>query len=67
MDVRFALSYEALKITGTLQRDAISRMAAAVSKACDALSMTHGPRIKASGLPPPMDKDPIRTGFTESL
>jgi hypothetical protein len=29
--------------------------------------MTHGPRMKASGCPPPTEKDPIRTGFTSSL
>ena len=51
MEVRFALSKDALKMTGTPQRVAISRMAAAVSSACAALSMTHGPRMKASGLP----------------
>src|SRR5438128_2394603 len=51
-------------MTGTPQRVAVSRIAAAVSSACDALSMTHGPRMKASGLPPPTESDPIRTGFT---
>src|SRR5215510_6933465 len=64
IDVRFALSYDALKATGTPQRAATSRTAAAVSSACDALSMTHGPRMKASGWPPPTEKGPIRTGFT---
>src|SRR5213083_611682 len=67
MDVRFALSYEALKMAGTPQRAVISRMAAAVSSACAALSMTHGPRINARALPPPTDTDPTRTGFTEQL
>src|SRR5580765_1772175 len=64
MEVLFALSKDALKMTGTSQRLAISRIAAAVSSACEALSMTHGPRMKASGCPPPTEKDPIRTGFT---
>src|SRR4030095_1930793 len=64
IDVRFALSYDALKTTATPQRAATSRMASAVSSACDSLSMTHGPRMKASGCPPPTENDPIRTGFT---
>jgi len=63
-EVRFALSYDALKMTGTPQRAAISRMAAAVSSVCAALSITQGPRMKASGLPPPTERDPILTGFT---
>src|SRR4029453_5801762 len=64
IDVRFALSYDALKTTATPQRAATSRTPAAVSSACEALSMTHGPRMKASGCPPPTEKGPIRTGFT---
>src|SRR5262249_62118881 len=67
IEVRFALSYDALKMTDTPQRDAISRIAAAVSRACEALSITHGPRMNASGCPPPTEKDPIRTGFTGPL
>ena len=63
-DVRFALSYEALKITGTSARLAISRIASAVSIAWAALSITQGPTMKASGLPPPTVIVPIETGFT---
>ena len=54
-------------MTGTPQRAAMSRTAKAVSSACEALSMTHGPRMKASGYPPPTENDPIRTGFTRPL
>ena len=61
---RFALSYEALKITGTPQRPAMSRTTDAVSTACWALSITHGPAMKTSGCLPPTDRDPIWTGFT---
>ena len=35
-----------------------------MSSACAGLSMTHGPAMKASGLPPPTVNDPIWTGFT---
>src|SRR5262245_13990774 len=42
-------------------------MAAAISRACCALSMTHGPAMNTSGCPPPTDRVPIWTGFTGLL
>src|ERR1051325_974478 len=61
-DVRLALSNDALNTTGTWQRAAISFTASATFKTCAALSMTHGPAMRASGAPPPIDSDPTRTG-----
>src|SRR5436190_13813733 len=61
-DVRLALSNEALKITGTWHRAAISLMAIAMLSTCAGLSMTQGPAITASGDPPPIDSGPTRTG-----
>ena len=63
-DVRFALSNEALKISGTPTRRAISSSAAAMAIACASLSMTHGPAISTSGLPKPMGMSPTLMGFT---
>src|SRR5690349_14760498 len=63
-EVRLALSYEALKIAGTPHRRAMSRTVEAISSACCALSITHGPAINASGCPPPIESGPIWTGFT---
>src|SRR5829696_2962103 len=51
-DVRFALSYDALKMNGTRARRAMSRSASAVSMACDSPSMTQGPAMSTSGPPP---------------
>src|SRR5690349_5409470 len=62
-DVRFALSYDALKTNGTPAERVMSRSARAVSTAWDSLSMTQGPAISISGLPP-MLAMPIRTGST---
>src|SRR5215831_15808557 len=47
-DVRFALSYDALKMNGTPARRVMSRSASAVSTACASLSMTHGPAMSVS-------------------
>src|SRR5262245_10977529 len=63
-DVRFALSYDALKIKDTPQRAVISLSAVARSSAWVALSMTQGPAISASGCPPPIAKPPMWTGLT---
>src|SRR3954468_13551840 len=65
-DVRFALSYDALKMKGTPARRVMSRSAIAVSMACASLSMTHGPAISASG-PPPRLTPPTSTGDTTRL
>src|SRR5262249_70193 len=55
---------DALKIAGTPHREAISRIEVAMSSVRSALSITQGPRMNASGLPPPTATDPMRTGFT---
>ena len=64
IDVRLALSNDALKTTGVPSRRATSAMNTAVSMACDSLSMTHGPRMKASGCPVPNVTEPALTGAT---
>src|SRR5262249_31178912 len=51
-DVRFALSYDALKMNVTPARRAMSRSASAVSMACASLSMTHGPAMSVSAPSP---------------
>src|SRR6476620_6394241 len=63
VDVRFALSYDALNTTGTFAAFAMSRTAAAISRTCASLSMTHGPAMSTSG-PLPMLTSPIVTGIT---
>src|SRR5262249_52894590 len=50
------LSKEALKMYGTPQSRAILISAAAMCRAWDSLSITHGPAMSAKGAPPPMDK-----------
>src|SRR4051812_19114600 len=65
-EVRFALSYEALKMNGTPARRVMSRSASAVSIACASLSITHGPAMSASG-PPPRLTPPTSTGETTRL
>ena len=60
-DVRFALSYDALKMSGTPQRDAIFTSDSAIIDACASLSMTHGPAISARGAPPPRATAPAVT------
>src|SRR6185503_3589258 len=62
-DVRFALSYDALKMKGTPARRVISRSARAVSMACASLSMTQGPAM-STRLPAPMLTPPASTGTT---
>ena len=52
-DVRFALSNDALKISGTPQRRRCAPSARAMSSACDSLSMTQGPAMRTSGAPSP--------------
>ena len=56
-DVRLALSNDALKMTGTPHRAAMSRMARARPRACAGLSMTQGPAMRSRGRPPPIDQD----------
>src|SRR5215471_16194239 len=51
-EVRLALSYDALKTSGTPARRVISTSASAVSTACASLSMTHGPAMSTSAPPP---------------
>src|SRR5688500_13745692 len=60
-DVRFALSYDALKMSGIPQRDATFASDSAIVDACASLSMTHGPAISARGAPPPMATAPAIT------
>src|SRR6266850_2766070 len=66
-DVRFALSYDALKMNGTCRRRVRSASRPARSDACCSLSMTQGPAISTSGLPPPMEISPSLTGFTRDI
>src|SRR3954463_364430 len=63
-EVRFALSYEALKMYGTPHRAAISLIARARSIAWVSLSMTQGPAMRTSGRPPPMVIGPTVTEAT---
>src|SRR5215467_13476549 len=46
IEVRFALSYEALKMKGKLSERATPLMTSAIKSACFSLSMTHGPAIR---------------------
>src|SRR5829696_2753038 len=66
-DVRFALSYDALKINGTPARCAISCSRPASVAACCSLSMTHGPAMSTNGLPPPIERSPNCRGATGEL
>src|SRR5262249_43879937 len=61
--VRLALSYDALKTSGTPARREMSASASAVSIACASLSMTHGPAMSTSA-PPPIVTPPATTGRT---
>src|SRR5436853_566314 len=63
MEVRLALSNEALKMYGIPSRPATSRSVAATSRQRSWLSMTHGPAISAR-LPSPMRADPAEKGTT---
>src|SRR4051794_21775735 len=62
-EVRFALSYDALKMKGTPARRGISRSARAASVGCGSLSITPGPAL-GTRLPPPMLTPPASTGTT---
>src|SRR5260370_4333075 len=50
-EVRFALSYEALKTYGTLSVAAMALIEWAILSVCDSLSITHGPAIRKSSAP----------------
>src|SRR6267154_6442870 len=64
-DVRFALSYDALKMNGIRRRAVISARRPASMAAWPSLSMTHGPAMSTSGRPPPMRMSPMVMGITE--
>jgi hypothetical protein len=51
-DDRFALSYDALKTSGTPAFSAIFATRSAIIRVCVSLSITHGPAIKNSGSSP---------------
>src|SRR6266581_5697510 len=55
IDVRFALSYEALKINGKFSERATPLITSAMNRACFSLSITHGPAIRKRS------PDPMRT------
>src|SRR5579862_9876138 len=46
IDVRFALSYEALKMKGKFSDRVMPLMTSAMKSACFSLSITHGPAIR---------------------
>src|SRR5258708_39302326 len=50
-EVRFALSYEALKTYGTLSLAAMALIEWAILSVWDSLSITHGPAIRKSSAP----------------
>src|SRR5688500_10328056 len=60
-EVRFALSYDALKMSGTPQRAAIFASDSAMKVACASLSITHGPAISARGAALPSGTAPAIT------
>src|SRR5205823_9982417 len=53
IEVRLALSYEALKMNGTFSERVTPLMTSAMNSACFSLSMTHGPAMR-NKLPEPM-------------
>src|SRR5579859_3488750 len=53
IEVRLALSYEALKINGRLSDRVTPLMTSAMKSACFSLSITHGPAMRKR-LPEPM-------------
>src|SRR4051794_22511349 len=53
IEVRLALSYDALKIKGTLSDRVTPLITSAMNRACFSLSITHGPAIR-NKLPEPM-------------
>src|SRR4029453_1218799 len=66
-DVRFALSYEALKRNGTRDRTGVSASCPARCVAPASLSITHGPAIRTNGLPPPIEMSPSVSAGTGTL
>src|SRR5262245_48227527 len=66
-DVRFALSYEALKMNGTRDRHAMSASCPARCVAPASLSITHGPAIRTNGLPPPIEMSPSVSAGTGDI
>ena len=46
MEVRLALSYEALKMNGTFKERATPLITSAIKRACFSLSITHGPAMR---------------------
>src|SRR6187397_2074287 len=63
-DVRFALSNDALKISGTPDAAVMRTSSRAMSSACDSLSMTQGPAMRTSGAPSPSGTGPSDTRDT---
>src|SRR5262245_48814803 len=66
-DVRLALSYDALKMNGTRDRQAISASCPARSVALASLSITHGPAMRTNGLPPPIEMSPSVSAGTGDI
>src|SRR5205823_5254658 len=66
-DVRFALSYDALKMNGTPSRRVTSTRRIAKSRAWRSLSITHGPAMRTNGLPPPIARPFSLIGITEAI
>src|ERR1051325_3254868 len=60
-DVRFALSKEHLKTSGTPTARATSRIRSAWRSTDSRLSITHGPAIKVNGRPAPIVRSPTLT------
>src|SRR5205807_10434651 len=58
MEVRFALSYEALKMKGKLSERVTPLMISAMRMACSSLSITHGPAMRNRS-PEPTVMSPI--------
>src|SRR5262245_32122937 len=54
-------------MNGTRRRRVISTSRPARSVACCSLSMTQGPAMRTSGLPPPTERSPSLTGVTPSI
>src|SRR4051794_22470816 len=67
IDVRLALSYDALNTNGTPARVVISTSRAARAVAWASLSTTQGPAMSTNGRPPPNVMPPSCTGDTATL
>src|SRR5882724_6231462 len=65
-EVRFALSYEALKMKSISSAAQISAIFFAIRQTNFSDSITHGPRMNTGSLPP-MTTLPTRNGFIFSL